>query len=74
MADITTIGAGRITGTAKEAGLLSRIARRMIAARQDQARRAVNTYLLTLDDETLARLGYERRELERSTPGGYPFI
>ena len=74
MTDITTVGAERITGSEKEAGLLGRIAQRMVAARQDQARRAVNSYLLSLDDETLARLGYRRDELEKTTPGGFPFI
>mgnify|MGYP006282999055 CR=1 FL=1 len=74
MADITTIGAARLTGSQKETSLLQRIAARMIAARQDQAQRAVNTYLLSLDDATLERLGYDRGELERTTPGGYPFL
>ncbi len=74
MARSTTASDFRITGSEREEGILQRIGRRIVAARQDQARRAVNVYLLSLDDETLARLGYDRRELENTTPGGYPFI
>lgn len=37
----------------------------MIAARQKQAMRHVNSYLLSLDDATLAHYGYDREELQR---------
>jgi hypothetical protein len=37
----------------------------MIRARQRQAERYVAGALLTLDDETLARAGYSRKELEK---------
>ncbi|WP_186396897.1 hypothetical protein [Stappia sp. TSB10GB4] len=39
----------------------------MIAARERQARRYVNGYLLSLDDATLAAYGYDRAELERNS-------
>lgn len=74
MARSITPGDFRLTGTDREAGLLSRIGQRIIAAREDRARRAVNAYLLSLDDATLEKLGYDRRTLEATNPGGYPFI
>ncbi len=37
----------------------------MVSARERQARRYVNGYLLSLDDATLAAYGYDRNELER---------
>ena len=37
----------------------------LVAARERQARRYVNGYLLSLDDATLASYGYDRAELER---------
>ena len=39
----------------------------MITARERQARRYVNGYLLSLDDATLAAYGYDRAELERNS-------
>ncbi|GIL01041.1 MAG: hypothetical protein BroJett030_09400 [Alphaproteobacteria bacterium] len=38
---------------------------RMVKARERQARRYVNAALLQFDDETLARAGFSRQELER---------
>lgn len=38
---------------------------RMVAAREKQARRYVNSYLLTLNDEDLKALGRSRDELRR---------
>ncbi|MBD8890552.1 hypothetical protein [Roseibium litorale] len=38
---------------------------RMVEAREKQARRYVNGYLLSLDDATLAAHGFNRAELER---------
>ena len=46
---------------------------RMIAARERQARRYVNGVLLSLDDETLARGGFDRKTLKRSPATTYPF-
>jgi hypothetical protein len=63
-----------LTGSDKEQGFLARLGTRLMAARKRQADRAVAAYLLSLDDETLARLGYDRRELERRDPAGYPFL
>ncbi|MEH0069695.1 MAG: hypothetical protein ACK4HD_17085 [Pannonibacter phragmitetus] len=37
----------------------------MVAAREKQALRYVNGYLLSLDDATLAAYGYDREELRR---------
>lgn len=47
---------------------------RVTAAREKQARRYVNTYLLSLDDDTLKSLGHDRAELRRSGhSGSLPF-
>lgn len=46
-------------------GTFRRALDRMITARERQARRYVNGYLLTLDDATLASYGYARGDLER---------
>ncbi|MEC9344330.1 MAG: hypothetical protein VYD64_10860 [Pseudomonadota bacterium] len=45
---------------------------RMVTARERQARRYVNSTLLHFDDETLARAGYDRKELERQGSAFYP--
>lgn len=45
--------------------LLHKAFDRMVSARERQARRYVNGYLLSLDDATLAVYGYDRAELER---------
>ncbi len=46
---------------------------RMVAAREKQARRFVNGALLNLDDETLARAGYDRETLRAEGATNYPF-
>ncbi|MBD8876295.1 hypothetical protein [Roseibium polysiphoniae] len=46
---------------------------RMVEAREKQARRYVNGYLLSLDDATLAAHGFERSELEREGTAGMIF-
>lgn len=47
---------------------------RVTAAREKQARRYVNTYLLSLDDDTLTSLGHNRAELrKRGHSGALPF-
>ncbi|MEJ8474707.1 hypothetical protein [Roseibium algae] len=57
----TTIG-----GTSRSSeGFVRRALSRMLEAREKQARRYVNGYLLSLDDATLASHGLDRRELER---------
>lgn len=63
-----------LTGSEKEQGLFARIGSRIIASRKRQADRAVAAYLLSLDDATLTRLGYDRAEVERRDPAGYPFL
>ena len=67
MADISSINQARITGSEREEGFLARLLQRMMAAREEQARRAVDSYLLTLDDRTRGRLGYEREHLLRNS-------
>ena len=63
-----------ITGSEKERGFFSRMGARLIESRRRQADRAVAAYLLSLDDETLVRLGYDRAEVETRSPAGYPFL
>ncbi|MBA5777791.1 hypothetical protein H2509_11715 [Stappia sp. F7233] len=63
MAIATTTGIGVSRANGK--GLIHKAFNRMITARERQARRYVNGYLLSLDDATLASYGYDRRELER---------
>ena len=46
---------------------------RMVAAREKQARRYVNGALLNLDDETLTRAGFNRKELRAQGASNYPF-
>ncbi|MCF3935457.1 hypothetical protein L1787_18865 [Acuticoccus sp. M5D2P5] len=62
-----------LTGSDKERGFFSRLGSGIIASRKRQADRAVAAYLMSLDDETLARLGYDRAEIEAQQPAGYPF-
>lgn len=65
---------GSLTGTAQERSFLSRIAHRIIDARRVEADRAVASYLLSLDDETLKTLGHDRETLQARDPKGYPFL
>lgn len=61
MAMTTTFsGAGRSSDS-----LIRRAFKRIMDARAKQARRYVNGYLLSLDDDTLAAYGFDRAELER---------
>lgn len=46
---------------------------RMIEAREKQARRYVNGALLTLDDATLDRAGYNRKDLMAEGFTAYPY-
>ncbi|MCB1451780.1 MAG: hypothetical protein R3D34_05385 [Nitratireductor sp.] len=58
-------------------GDIGRVARnglnRMVEARERQARRYVNATLLGLDDETLARSGFDRKQLEKQGATHSPF-
>lgn len=74
MAMTTTSGDFRLTGTERETSVLARLMNRIVEARQRQAQRAINAYLLSLDDTSLERLGYERDELEKDGAAGYPFL
>ncbi len=63
-----------LTGSAREQGFWSRLGAKMVDSRRRQADRAVASYLLSFDDETLARLGYTRAEIQRREPAGYTFL
>jgi hypothetical protein len=65
----TTIGGTNRT----HGGFIRRAFDRMVEAREKQARRYVNGYLLSLDDATLASHGIDRRELEREGTAGMIF-
>lgn len=70
MATATSTGFAPASG---QKSVLRRALDRMITARERQARRYVNGYLLTLDDTTLAGYGYSRGELEREGSMVGPF-
>ena len=44
----------------------------LIEARQRQADRYINGYLLTLDDKTLERSGFNRKEIIKKGSSFYP--
>ena len=46
---------------------------RIASAREKQARRYVNSVLMTMDDETLKKLGHTREELRRAGHSALPF-
>ena len=46
---------------------------RMINAREKRVQSYVNSTLLTLDDEILARGGFDRAELKKTVATAYPF-
>lgn len=60
------------TRSAPPRGVLRRAVARLVAAREAEAQRRVNSYLLGLDDGTLATLGYDRAVLERAGRGSTP--
>ncbi|HSG94000.1 MAG TPA: hypothetical protein VLA28_00660 [Afifellaceae bacterium] len=68
---VTTLDS--FTGRAKEKtrkpGLFARFFKALIVSRERTARRYVNGYLLSLDDKTLAELGYNRAEIANSDVG-----
>jgi hypothetical protein len=74
MAMTSTTGDFRLTGTEREHSLAHRLMTRIVEARQRQAERAINSYLMSLDDASLERLGYDRADLEKQAAGGYPFL
>ncbi|MDH3195764.1 MAG: hypothetical protein OEL78_05570 [Hyphomicrobiales bacterium] len=62
---VTTLDsfAGRATNQARKPSLLKRMFQALIDARTLQAQHYVNTYLRSLDDKTLAKLGYDRADI-----------
>ncbi len=54
----------RVTVSQRGAGVFRRTFEAMMGSRERQARRVVCQYLLALDDESLDRLGYDRRRLQ----------
>lgn len=70
---MATILFGDVTArVAPSRGILRRALARMIAAREQHARRQVHAHLLGLDDTTLAAFGYDRQSLEQAGRGGFP--
>lgn len=53
-------------GGRKQSGLFRRVYDRFVCARQAEAARYVNFYLLRFDDETLETLGYDREALKNN--------
>jgi len=63
----------------RESGFLARLiagaksfGAKFVAVRQAQAERIVNAHLATLDDETLTRIGIDRKALEKAPKAFYP--
>ena len=69
---VTTLDsfAGRATDKARKPGLFMRMIQALVESREREARRYVNAYLRSLDDKTLAELGYDRAEIRNSDVGG----
>ncbi len=59
---------------APQRGFFSRIGERIIESRKRRADAAVASYLLSLDDNSLQRLGYDRRTIEQRAPLGTPLL
>jgi len=70
---MTTTALGGIGGRETVSrGVLRRTMARMIATREQQARRRVFAHLLGLDDATLATYGFDRRAVEEFGRGRFP--
>ncbi len=65
---VTTLNSfeGQATDRARKPGLFARMYQALVVSREREARRYVNAYLRSLDDKTLAELGYDRAELVKS--------
>ncbi len=65
---VTTLNSfeGQATDRPRKPGLFVRMYRALVVSREREARRYVNAYLRSLDDKTLAELGYNRAELVKS--------
>ena len=68
---VTTLDsfAGRATEKTRKPGLFKRMFQAFVVSREREARRYVNGYLLSLDDKTLADLGFDRAEIAKSDVG-----
>ena len=68
---VTTLDSfeGRATDKARQPGLFARFFKALVVSREREARRYVNGYLRSLDDKTLADLGYARAEIANSDAG-----
>ena len=55
-------------------GFFARLGGKVMESRKRQADRAVAAYLLSLDDATLEKLGYDRNAVAQRDPRGYPFV
>ncbi len=68
---VTTLDsfAGRSADKARKPGLFARMYRAFVLSREREARLHINRYLRSLDDRTLADLGFERAKLAKSETG-----
>jgi len=53
----------------KRPGIFARMYKALVDARMREAERKVTAYLLTMDDRTLADLGYDRAKLVKKDAG-----
>ena len=72
---VTTLDSfeGRATDKARKPGLFARMYQALVVSREREARRYANVYLRSLDDKTLADLGYDRAELMKSRAAVYRY-
>jgi hypothetical protein len=61
------------SAAARTGGPFRRGLQRMMTARELQARRYVNDYLLTLDDASLAAFGIDRKSISQGIDGRHPW-
>ena len=68
---VTTLDSfeGRATDKVRKPGLFKRMFQALVVSREREAQRYLNGYLLSLDDKTLADLGYARAEIANSDAG-----
>ncbi|MBK5950100.1 hypothetical protein CH339_18980 [Rhodobium orientis] len=59
--------------TTSTSSALRRMLDKVTRGRELQAKKYVNGYLLTLDDETLAELGYDRKKIEAEGANPFPY-
>jgi len=68
---VTTLDsfAGQAADKARKPGLFARMYRAFVISKEREARRHINMYLRSLDDRTLADLGFDRVKLANSDDG-----